>query len=136
MTNEADKLLPCPHCGGKAAYVPRAVNLALQKDPSDPKFGVSVICGTCSAETGNFIDEAAASLRWNRRACAAAPAEPPATPLREVLEQIKQAIKDYHYALDTRQHGGVAQDKAYRAIEDAMGLPWRQGEEKARREKT
>jgi len=64
----ADELKPCPFCGGKPAFVPRAVNLALQKDPSDPKFGVSVICGQCSSESPNMVDEAHAAAKWNRRA--------------------------------------------------------------------
>lgn len=45
------------------------------------------------------------------------------------LEPIQQAIRDYHYALDTRQHGGVAQGKAVGAIEEALGMPWKRGEE-------
>ena len=47
--------------------------------------------------------------------------------------RIEAAIRDYHYALDMRQHGGVAQDKAIKAIESALNLHWRQGEELARR---
>lgn len=70
------ELLPCPFCGGKAAVVPRAVNIALQKDPSDPKFGVSIICAQCSSETANMVDEAHAAAKWNRRASSPA-IEPP-----------------------------------------------------------
>jgi Lar family restriction alleviation protein len=61
------ELKPCPFCGGKPAFVPRAVNIVLQKDPSDPKFGVSVICGRCSAESANMVDEAHAAAKWNAR---------------------------------------------------------------------
>jgi Lar family restriction alleviation protein len=60
-------LKPCPFCGGKAAFVPRAVNIVLQKDPSDPKFGVSVICGRCSSESPNMVDEEHAAAKWNTR---------------------------------------------------------------------
>jgi len=50
------------------------------------------------------------------------------------LLAVKQAISDYHYALDMRQHGGVAQDRAFNAICEAVGMHWwHQGEEKARR---
>jgi hypothetical protein len=49
------------------------------------------------------------------------------------LEKIRQAIRDYHYALDKRLHGGVAQSAAYRAIESAMEMPWTQGAEAAAR---
>lgn len=64
-------LKPCPFCGGKAAFVPRAVNLVLQKDPSNPKFGVSVICGKCGSESPNMVDEEHATTAWNRRASGA-----------------------------------------------------------------
>ena len=66
----AAELKPCPFCGSKAAFVPRAVNLALQKDPSDPKFGVSVICGSCGSESANWVDEEHAARAWNRRPAA------------------------------------------------------------------
>ncbi|HDR9086277.1 TPA: hypothetical protein QDB10_002168 [Burkholderia vietnamiensis] len=49
------------------------------------------------------------------------------------LRAIGKAIADYHYALDTREHGGVAQDKAFDAICEAMGMKWEQGKEAARR---
>lgn len=49
------------------------------------------------------------------------------------LEKVRAAIRDYHYALDTRQHGGVAQDRAFNAICVALNMSWRQGEEAAAR---
>jgi hypothetical protein len=49
------------------------------------------------------------------------------------LDEISEALHDYHYALDTRQHGGVAADAAISAIERALGMPWKQGEVSARR---
>lgn len=42
----------------------------------------------------------------------------------ERLERIRKAIDGYHLALDTRQHGGVAMDRAFNIIADAMGMPW------------
>lgn len=47
------------------------------------------------------------------------------------ITAIEQAIRDYHYALDMRQHGGVAQDRAVNAICNAMGMHWTQGAEAA-----
>jgi hypothetical protein len=85
----APALLPCPFCEEKAAFVPRAANLILQKDPSNPKFGVSVICGKCGSESPNVIDEALAAAKWNRRA--ASPVEPVA-PLRMLTEDEYQAL--------------------------------------------
>jgi chromosome condensin MukBEF ATPase and DNA-binding subunit MukB len=51
----------------------------------------------------------------------------------EQIEKVKSAIRDYHFALDTRKHGGVAQDTAVHAIEQALGMPWVRGEELERR---
>ena len=47
---------------------------------------------------------------------------------------IRQAIADYHLALDNREHGGVAADNALASIENALNLRWVQGAEKAKRE--
>lgn len=51
----------------------------------------------------------------------------------EQLHAVESAIRDYHFALDSRQHGGVAQDKAFNAICQAMGMEWKQGVEAAAR---
>ncbi|WP_313329449.1 hypothetical protein [Comamonas sp.] len=59
-------------------------------------------------------------------------AAPQAKPA-DALEHVCQAIRDYHYALDTRQHGGVAAHAAVDAIETALGMPWHQGQEAGRR---
>lgn len=52
----------------------------------------------------------------------------------ERLPKITEAIRDYHYALDTRQHGGVAMDRAFNTIEGVMDMRWQQGAEKSRRD--
>lgn len=49
------------------------------------------------------------------------------------LATIEQALRDYHFALDSRQHGGIAADQALNTIAQAMGMRWKQGEEAARR---
>lgn len=51
------------------------------------------------------------------------------------LERIETAIKDYHYALDTRQHGGVAADRVVKIVETTLGLPWERGLEERSRAK-
>lgn len=43
------------------------------------------------------------------------------------LLAVRRAVSDYYSALDRREHGGVAQDKAFRAIEAALGMHWVQG---------
>lgn len=45
----------------------------------------------------------------------------------DAMEPVRQAVRDYHYALDDRQHGGVAAHKAIYAIEEALGMHWKQG---------
>jgi hypothetical protein len=50
-----------------------------------------------------------------------------------LAERIATALRDYHYALDMRQHGGVAANQALVAIQQAMELPWIMGKEKTKR---
>jgi hypothetical protein len=38
------------------------------------------------------------------------------------LEKIVAAIHEYHYALDYRKHGGVAQDVAFNRICDVLNM--------------
>ena len=45
------------------------------------------------------------------------------------LDKIKSLIDEYHLALDKRAHGGVAQDKLTKGIEQTLEKPWVQGEE-------
>lgn len=42
----------------------------------------------------------------------------------DTLQNVRAAVEEYYYALDTRQHGEVAQDKAIKAIEAALGMHW------------
>lgn len=57
---------------------------------------------------------------------AAQPTEQPSQDA-ERLDRIRKAINTYHLALDTRQHGGVAMDRAFNIITDAMDMPWKPG---------
>jgi hypothetical protein len=41
------------------------------------------------------------------------------------LEKIEGAIREYHFALDNRKHGGVAQDVALNRIMDVLDMHWR-----------
>jgi hypothetical protein len=47
--------------------------------------------------------------------------------------KVYQAIRDYHYALDTREHGGLAQNHAFNKICQALDMHWVQGAELAKR---
>ncbi|MBP2230769.1 hypothetical protein J2847_004078 [Azospirillum agricola] len=65
---------------------------------------------------------------------AASPAPP--APSADPLAPIRQAIADYHYALDG-DHGvdiGVKSGRALHAIEAALDMRWQPGAEKARRD--
>ena len=53
---------------------------------------------------------------------------------KQKLDAIIEAIQDYYFKLDTRQHGGVAAGHALEQIEKTVGMSWVQGEEKKRRD--
>jgi hypothetical protein len=42
-------------------------------------------------------------------------------------DAVESALREYHHALDTRQHAGVAADKMVKSVESALGKPWKQG---------
>lgn len=48
-------------------------------------------------------------------------------------DAVTQAVRDYYFALDTHQHGGVAASTALDAIQKAFGLNWVQGAEASAR---
>jgi hypothetical protein len=43
------------------------------------------------------------------------------------LEGIKEALTEYHHALDTREHGGLAADHFVRVVQKILNMPWVQG---------
>jgi hypothetical protein len=51
----------------------------------------------------------------------------PVTTPTQQIEEIKQAVRDYHYALDTRQHGGLAADALVNAVCKTLSMHWQQG---------
>ena len=51
----------------------------------------------------------------------------------DARDAVTQAVRDYHFALDNRQHGGVAAERAIDAIQTALGLHWVQGAEASTR---
>jgi len=40
------------------------------------------------------------------------------------LGKVEDAIREYHFALDSRKHGGVAQDIAFSKICDVLKMHW------------
>ena len=51
-----------------------------------------------------------------------------------IIKGVRDALRDYHYAMDSRQHGGSAAHAVVYSLQILMGMPWIQGEEKKRRE--
>ncbi len=50
--------------------------------------------------------------------------------LAEQVASIRKAIRKYYLALDNRQHGGVAENKAFSEIQEVLGMTWVHGEVK------
>jgi hypothetical protein len=50
--------------------------------------------------------------------------------LSRQLHLIRKEIKKYYLALDNRQHGGVAENKAFNEIQQILGMNWVKGEVK------
>lgn len=76
------------------------------------------------------------TLTWeDRRAVGEAIARLQTTkPAQEdAVDSVRQAIRDYHFALDNRVHGILAANKALKAVEAALGTHWVQGKELAAR---
>lgn len=67
--------------------------------------------------------------------------DPAPSPLAQVASirwktvgpQIQQAIRDYHYALDKREHGGAAAATALGSIMGVLEMPWQVGVERTNR---
>ena len=49
------------------------------------------------------------------------------------IAALEAALRDYHFALDSRKNGDVAADNLRRRIEEILGMPWEQGVEMKRR---
>ena len=52
----------------------------------------------------------------------------------EQLEKVRQALRDYYYALDCREHGGIAGAQLVTKIQLALEMGWNPGAEKLKRE--
>lgn len=52
---------------------------------------------------------------------------------QEALTAIRTEVKNYHFALDMRQHGGTACAAAMERIQQVLGMPWVSGRELADR---
>ena len=52
-----------------------------------------------------------------------------------LLTAIKCKLADYHFALDTRQHGGTASNALASDIESILATPWNPGQEAQKRKR-
>lgn len=50
------------------------------------------------------------------------------------LGAVERAVRDYHYAMDTHEPTSTAMIRAVAAVEAALGMRWKPGAEKERRE--
>jgi hypothetical protein len=53
---------------------------------------------------------------------------------RSKVKQIEQIIKDHYYELDKRNHGLLSITATFKKIENILGLQYKQGEERTKRE--
>jgi len=88
-----------------------------------------------SGEDARFIGTNLKFVAWDlkdSRAQAPRPTvEDPAAEGRadlEALRAVRTAVHHYYGALDRRDHGGNAESKAFRQIEEALGLSWDRNE--------
>lgn len=90
----------------------------LQSCADDPMWAhhAEILKSTCRAAI------AALSNRTIGESPKVAALSPPARGLTDA--EIRAAILAYYDALDSRQHGGVAMEKAFRRIEQAMEMHW------------
>jgi hypothetical protein len=84
--------------------------------------------GKCSECAWPDVSEFAAVIaqqkeRIGKLEMQAASAEP-------ITDEVRSAILEYYASLDNHQHGGIAQNKAFSKIQQALGMHWVQGASK------
>jgi len=124
-------LLPCPFCGASARgyeiepHQHSAALLALVPDMPKEHQSRYVFEGNCQCGSGLIGEnQTEVRARWNSRALLAHQIQHD-----HALDQVRQAVRDYHFALDNRQHGCIAADAAINSIETALDMHWKQGQE-------
>lgn len=124
-------LLPCPFFGASASgheiepYQHSAALLALVPNMQKGHPGSYVIGGDC--QCGSSLigkNQTEVIPRWNSRALLAHQIQHD-----HALDQVRQAVRDYHFALDNRGHGCIAADAAINSIETTLDIHWKQGQE-------
>lgn len=78
-------------------------------------------------ETMRWIFDIEPGCRVFAGRCAILPADDLAI-LQSQRDEMRAAINAYYAALDRSEHDGIAQDKAFKAIESALGMHWVQGQ--------
>jgi len=99
----------------------------------DGKLEASHLARLAVDEVRNSTDDPIVGLTVLFTALLADAAPAPTAQQADPLGKVRQAIADYHYALDTRQNGSVAENRALHVIEEALDVRWVPDAEKARR---
>lgn len=76
MQDDAKRLEPCPHCGGKAEI----------RKPVSDMAGIYIRCTQCGCKTQRYVHSSGAIATWNRRTPA------PAQPESDVIEAMCDAF--------------------------------------------
>lgn len=110
------------------------------EDTGEPRYYVSDCLTECNLTTAAEVFEDTKVAGLPRRAwhvaqvmAAATNAAPALLEERGKLNRIREALRDYHYALDRREHGGLAAARLVDAMSEILAMPWVQGEELAKR---
>lgn len=130
MTVDTEKMkalalaAPCPWCGQS----PDVTNEAAFRLTDGEKYGALQCCGIGPEVRTDYKPvehwKARAIEAWNERTAPAAGTEKDAEPGESSINEIRTAIADYYRALNARQHGELAMDRAFRAIERELGMSW------------
>ena len=105
------EVLPCPFCGGTDIRFTNHGKVSRRQGHREDDVW-STCCLGCGATFPNRYSKALLVACWNRR---------------PQNDAVAAALWEYHHALDTRQHGDVAADRMIKAVEAALGKPWKQG---------
>ncbi|WP_027854271.1 hypothetical protein [Marinobacterium litorale] len=79
---------------------------------------MTTIVEKCPACSGDAVDR---SGHWQSVA-------PNGDELNRKIYAIEKAVTKYYLALDNREHGGVAENKAFNEIQEILGMSWKRGE--------
>jgi hypothetical protein len=132
----------CPTCG-KSQPVDAQAPATSAGDLADGLMSRDEIMQWMRDESGFPVTSGNAVYleKFMRRVLAMRPAatstpSQPSDAQADARDAVRDAILEYYAALDNRQHGGVAQDRAFNKIQQALGMHWVQGASKTKEQQT